>query len=323
MNLDSTYGSAFIGLIVASILYGVTLTQTYIYFSRVGSTDRIYARIAVAALCILDTVHLVLCIMTLYWHLITNFSNDSSLDNLTWSMNAQTGLNGLIALIVECIFARRVFILSKNVLITTTIVLLSCFHFSLSIVFTLKSFRLGSMGEFQQLIWVTSAGNGSSAVADILIAASLCFYLYKNRTGYRKTNSLITTLIVYSLATGLVSSLIRVVIVITFATMPNNYIWLAFCWIGGKCYANSFLASLNCRGSLQKVAESPNISSPQLSTFEAASAGTLHVPARAPSKTQSLMPLIINSSTTRTEGDALTPIGSACSVGMSFYGSDV
>lgn len=36
------------------------------------------------------------------------------------------------------------------------------------------------------LQWVTSAGNGSSAVADILIAASLCFYLHINRTGHRK-----------------------------------------------------------------------------------------------------------------------------------------
>ncbi|PBK74694.1 hypothetical protein ARMSODRAFT_1000472 [Armillaria solidipes] len=338
MDLDSTYGSAFIGLIAASILYGATLTQTYIYFNRDGSNDWVYDRIAVAVLCILDTVHLILCIMTLYWHLITNFSNVSSLDHLTWSMNAQTGFNGLIALIVECIFARRVYIravfddpvkhnahslpVSRNVFITTTIVLLSCFHFGLCIVFTLKSFRLGSMGEFQQLIWVTSAGNGSSAAADILIAASLCFYLSRNRTGHRKTDSLITTLIAYSLATGLVSSLIRVVIVITFAAMPNNYIWLAFCWIGGKCYVNSFLASLNCRDSLrEKAARSSDTTSPQLSTFKAASAGTLHPPARALSKTPSRMPLMIDvrsSTITKTEGSAMTPIGSACSDVTSF-----
>ncbi|KAK0244369.1 hypothetical protein EDD85DRAFT_807734 [Armillaria nabsnona] len=322
MDLDSTYGSAFIGLIAASILYGATLTQTYIYFNRDNSHDRVYGRIAVAVLCILDTVHLILCIMTLYWHLITNFSNVSSLDHLTWSMNVQTGFNGLIALIVECIFARRVYILSRNVFITTTIVLLSCFHFGFCIVFTLKSFRLGSMGEFQELIWVTSAGNGSSAAADILIAVSLCFYLYRNRTGHQKTDSLITALIAYSLATGLVSSLIRVVIVITFATMPNNYIWLAFCWIGGKCYVNSFLTSLNCRDSLrEKAARSSDTTSPQLSTFKAASAGTLHPPARALSKTSSLTLLMadVHSSTvTKTEGSAMTPIGSACSDVTSF-----
>ncbi|SJL07352.1 uncharacterized protein ARMOST_10699 [Armillaria ostoyae] len=260
MDLDSTYGSAFIGLIAASILYGATLTQTYIYFNRDGSNDWVYDRIAVAVLwfypgyCPPYTVYndslLVSVDSTTFIplfkverrHLITNFSNVSSLDHLTLSMNAQTGFNGLIALIVECIFARRVYIravfddpvkhnahglpVSMNVFITTTIVLLSCFHFGLCIgtvlfwrlgiprllktpqhvaVFVLKSFRLGSMGEFQQLIWVTSAGNGSSAVADILIAASLCFYLSRNRTGHRKTDSLITTLIAYSLATGLVS----------------------------------------------------------------------------------------------------------------------
>ncbi|KAK0201665.1 hypothetical protein DFS33DRAFT_1349111 [Desarmillaria ectypa] len=321
MGLDSTYGSAFVGLIAASILYGVMLIQTCIYFNRNDSRDPVYVRSAVALLCILDTVHLILCIMTLYWHLITNFSNVSSLDHLTWSMNVQTGFNGFIALIVECVFARRVYILSRNIFITTTIVVLSCFHFGLGIVFTLKSFRLGSMGEFQQLIWVTSAGNGSSAAADILIAASLCFYLYRSRTGYSRTDSLISTLIVYSVTTGLVSSLIGIVIVITFAVMPNNYIWLAFCWVGGKCYVNSFLASLNCRCSLrEKAAQSSDKTFTHLSHFQAASAGTVHLPAPIIAarrvRTPTATPLMINvhtSTITKRESSIMSPIESASS----------
>ncbi|KAG7443116.1 uncharacterized protein BT62DRAFT_935452 [Guyanagaster necrorhizus] len=259
--------------------------------------------------------------MTLYWHLITNFSHASSLDHLTWSMNVQTGFNGLIAVIVECSFARRVYTLSRNVVITATIAVFSCFHFGLEIVFTVKSFRLGSMGEFQQLIWITSAGNGSSAVADILIAASLCFYLYRSRTGYPRTDSLISTLIVYSVATGLVSSLIGVVIVITFVIMPNNYIWLAFCWIGGKCYVNSFLALLNCRYSLrEKAGQKSDKTFMQFSLFQTASGGTVHMPAPAPvarrsSRTPSVTPLMINvqtSTITKTDDGVTTPIGSAC-----------
>ncbi|PBK97850.1 hypothetical protein ARMGADRAFT_1027263 [Armillaria gallica] len=309
MGLDSTYGSAFIGLIAASILYGVTLTQTYIYFR--------------SQFC--DRTSFVPLFKVERRHLITNFSDVSSLDHLTWSMNAQTGFNGLIALIVECIFARRVYIravfddpvkhnahslpVSRNVFIATTIVLFSGFHFGTVLfwrlgiphllktpqhvaVFVVKSFRLGSMEGFQELIWVTSAGNGSSAAADILIAASLCFYLHINRTGHRKTDSLITALIAYSLATGLVSR----------------------------------RKMLNYRDSLrEKAARSSDTTFPQLSTFRAASAGTLHPPARALSKrpltTQSLTPLMIDvrsSTVTKTEGSAMTPIGSACSDVTSF-----
>ncbi|KAJ3824267.1 hypothetical protein F5880DRAFT_407776 [Lentinula raphanica] len=122
------------------------------------------------------------------------------------------------------------------------------------------SFQLASNTEFGNLIvrvvlllfklpesefiqWVTSAGIGSAAAADVIIAGSLCFYLSKSRTGYKKTDSLISTLIVYSLTTGLITSLIGVVIVVTFATMPNDYVWLAFFWIDGKCYVNSCLAA--------------------------------------------------------------------------------
>ncbi|KAK0487300.1 hypothetical protein IW261DRAFT_1653225 [Armillaria novae-zelandiae] len=321
MNMNSTYGSAFIGLIVASMcvvlfLYLPSVLKDYridytaqrsskhisISVEKIqleGSPSSLYPGYCPpytvynnSLLVGLESISFVPLFKVERRHLITNFSDVSSLDNLTWSMNAQTGFNGLIALIVECIFARRVFIRAV---------------FDDPIKHDAHSLPVSKNGFITTTIWVTSAGNGSSAAADILIAASLCFYLSKNRTGHRKTDSLITTLIGYSLTTGLVSSLIRIVIVITFATMPNNYIWLAFCWVGGKCYVNSFLASLNCRNSLRdKATQSPDTTSPQLTTFQAASAGTLHLPARALSKTQSLMPLIIKSTTTKTEGDAIT-----------------
>ncbi|PPQ72296.1 hypothetical protein CVT26_007127 [Gymnopilus dilepis] len=78
--------------------------------------------------------------------------------------------------------------------------------------------------------WVTSAGMGSAAAADITIAVSLCYYLMKSRTGFKRsvtplgsnvhstesaerpfqlnrTDSLISTLMIYSLTTGLVTRL--------------------------------------------------------------------------------------------------------------------
>ncbi|KAJ3986586.1 hypothetical protein F5890DRAFT_964758 [Lentinula detonsa] len=233
--MNSTYGSAFVGLIVSATLYGATILQ------------------------------LVLCVTALYWYLITNYNNPSVLDQLTWSMELQTDCNGVIALLVECFFARRVWLMSSNMYLVTIIVILAAIHFVLGIVFTVDSFRLVTNTEFGNLIWVTSAGIGSAAAADVIIAGALCFYLSKSRTGFKKTDSLISTLIVYSLTTGLITSLIGVVIVVTFATMPNNYIWLAFFWIDGKCYVNSCLAALNSRESLREKASPQDGSFFQLS----------------------------------------------------------
>jgi len=267
-DINVTYGSAFIGLVAGAILYGVTLLQTFLYY-RTYPQDSRFIKILVFVVWILDTAHLVLCTVAMYWYLVMNFNNPEALNKTSWSMNLQTDCNGLIGLIVECFFARRVWIMSGNLWLTGLIVLLSCVHFGLGIVFTVEGFFLVQTSKFGQLIWVTSAGLGSAAAADIIIACALCYYLTKNRTGFSRTDSLITTLIAYSLTTGLITSVLAFIAVVTFATMPTNFIWLAFFWILGKCYVNSLLAALNSRDFLRGKVAPRDITLLQISPFHA------------------------------------------------------
>ncbi|EMD40123.1 hypothetical protein CERSUDRAFT_81422 [Gelatoporia subvermispora B] len=252
-QLDSTYGAALVGLVVGAILYGITLLQTYEYFKRYPH-DTTFVKSLVLLLWLLDTLHVYLCTRTIYWYLVTNFSNFDNLDDITWSMALQTDCNGLIGLIVEWYFARRVWYMSQNWLITGVIVVLACLHFSLGVVFTVFSFTLGHFSRFGTLTWVTCVGLGAAAAADVLIAAAMCWSLYKKRTGIARTDSVVTTLMIYSINTGLLTSILALVSVITFATMPVNFVWLSFFWIMGKCYVNSFLALLNSRENLREKA---------------------------------------------------------------------
>ncbi|KAJ7857729.1 hypothetical protein B0H14DRAFT_2751051, partial [Mycena olivaceomarginata] len=105
--------------------------------------------------------------------------------------------------------------------------------------------------------WVTSVGLGSAAAADMLIGISLCYYLSQSRTGVRRTDNLISTLMKYSLTTGFLTGIIACLVVITFGVMPNNFVYVAFFWLLGKCYVNSVLAALNSRESLREKAH-PN-----------------------------------------------------------------
>lgn len=268
-SLDATYGAAFVGLIASAVLYGVTLLQTFLYYKNYPN-DSWFTKSIVFTLWVLDSCHLCLCTTALYGYLVTNFNNPPALNRSTWAMNLQTDCNGLIGLIVQCFFARRVWKLSRNYLLTTAIVVFSCVHFSLGVFFTVQGFLLVDTSRFAKLIWVTSAGMGSAAAADITIAVSLCYYLMKSRTGFKRTDSLISTLMIYSLTTGLVTSFIAFIIVVTFAVMPNKYVWLGFFWLIGKCYVNSILAALNSRDSLREKA-SPNVDNTffQLTPFRA------------------------------------------------------
>ncbi|KAJ7696076.1 hypothetical protein B0H17DRAFT_417550 [Mycena rosella] len=272
VSLQSTFGSAFIGLVVSAILYGVTILQTYLYYRNYPEDSKIL-KWMVAILWIFDTVHLALCTVAVYWVLVLNFNNPAVLETTTWSMNVQTDFNGLIGLIVECFYCRRVWIgwivctlfygtdvgfiqVSRNIYLTLVILVLSLIHFALGIVFTVGSFET-SRSQFSSLIWVTSAGLGSSAAADMLIGISLCYYLSKNRTGFSRTDNLISTLMKYSLTTGFLTGIVACLVVITFATMPNNFVYLAFVFLQSKCYVNSVLAALNSRESLRERAHPP------------------------------------------------------------------
>ncbi|KAI0684958.1 hypothetical protein C8T65DRAFT_680744 [Cerioporus squamosus] len=206
-------------------------------------------------LTVLDTLHLAFCTRSIYWYLVTNFGDAGNLDVTTWSMALQVDCNGLIGVIVEVFFARRVWIMSHNWLITGIIVVLAFMHFSLGVVFTVESFVLGRFSKFGFLTWETCLGLGSAAACDVIIASAMCYYLYTMRTGSKRTDSIVALLMVYSVNSGLATSIIGTICVVTFAAMPTSLIWLSFFWIMGKCYVNSFLALLNSRERLRdKVA---------------------------------------------------------------------
>ncbi|KAJ7254374.1 hypothetical protein B0H12DRAFT_1233409 [Mycena haematopus] len=290
-SLQSTFGSAFVGLVVSAVLYGVTILQTYLYYRNYPDDSKILKWMvailwyisevnvfAVITNCdrVLDTAHIVLCTIAVYSVLVLHFNDPNILLTTTWSMNVQTDFNGLIGLIVEVFYARRVWIVSRNFYLTAIILVLAIIHFGLGIVFTVGSFQT-ARENFGNLVWVTSTGLGSAAAADMIIGISLCYYLSRSRTGIRRTDNLISTLMKYSLSTGFITGIIACLVVLTFGIMPNNFVYVAFFWLLGKFVhlsfsdglpnalllfspVNSVLAALNSRESLREKAQPGSVS---------------------------------------------------------------
>lgn len=132
IDIGTTYGANLIGLILASVLYGVTLLQTFSYY-RQYPRDSFFTKGLVFVVWFLDTAQLVLISIDMYWHLVTNYNKPEVLGKTTWSSNLQIDCNGLIGLLVICFFARRVWCLSGNIWITVIIVILAFVHLSLGI----------------------------------------------------------------------------------------------------------------------------------------------------------------------------------------------
>jgi len=82
----------------------------------------------------------------------------------------------------------------------------------------------------------------------VLIAASMCWYLYHKRTGFTRTDSIISTWMTYSINSGLLTSILGAAVAISNVASPSSSLSsLAVLWVLSKCYVNSLLAMLNSR----------------------------------------------------------------------------
>ncbi|KAI0250943.1 hypothetical protein BJV78DRAFT_1214764 [Lactifluus subvellereus] len=89
LDIQSTFGPAFVGQFVSAILLGVTIIQAWMYYWNYRSRDPQTLKVFIAILVGLDIVHTALCFHMFYWYLILNFGNVDSLQFNVWSMNVQ------------------------------------------------------------------------------------------------------------------------------------------------------------------------------------------------------------------------------------------
>jgi len=88
---------------------------------------------------------------------------------------------------------------------------------------------------------------GFGTAGDILIGLTLCYYLFRSRTGIGRTNQLLNTLIIWTVNTGLTMAITEVSVLITYLASPRTFVFIAIHFFVSKVYSNSLLASLNNR----------------------------------------------------------------------------
>ncbi|KAJ7237220.1 hypothetical protein B0H12DRAFT_113324 [Mycena haematopus] len=257
-SIDNTMGSALLGCIFAAGLYGVSCVQTWYYFNRYGSTDHWYIKALVGLVFVCDSVHQALISHTVYWYVITNYSRPEALSNLVWSILLEVLFNGLIGLIVQSFLTMRVWRLSnRNKYLTAVTASLVLAEFGCSVAFTIQSMQLHTWKELTELKGLSMSVNVLGAAADFLIALILVFYLRRSRTGFKKSDTMITKLIMFSVSTGLLTSICAVASLVSILVWGQTLIYVAFYFSLGRLYFNSVLATLNARKDIRAMTDDP------------------------------------------------------------------
>ncbi|EMD36444.1 hypothetical protein CERSUDRAFT_84605 [Gelatoporia subvermispora B] len=253
-TVSNTLGAYLLGIVAGSVLYGVTCVQVYLYYCNCERDSQVL-RSTILVLWILDTLHQIFSTVAVYVYAVVDFGDQESLAVPTWSLMASIPPFAVLEIIVKFIFIWRIYGISgRKWYLVTPIIIFSLVEFIDIMMFCIRGLVIDlSFEGFSKLATTAYIGLGSTALADILIAAVQVVILCRMRTGFRATDTVVRTLMVYSVNAGLLTSICAIATILTFALMPGTLICGAFYIVLPKLLLNSCLAMLNTRRDLRQA----------------------------------------------------------------------
>ncbi|KAJ3537208.1 hypothetical protein NM688_g6722 [Phlebia brevispora] len=257
----STSGPVYLGICFSSILYGITCCQTINYYrSERGQYDRIFTKFLVGIVWVLDSVHQG-AMMHLGWHyLIVDESNPIAvfLDSTIWSIPTDILLNSIIGALVQSYLVYRIHRLGDNIWITGFSGFWVIAAFAVGITYPIRMYvepnPIVILTKFQPYL---KASLTVSLVGDAIIALFLAFYLYQKRTGFRRSNDIISKLIILTISTGSLTTCVAMASLVSFLVAPFSFYDLFFSFMLSKLYANALLIILNTRDLIHSSRKGP------------------------------------------------------------------
>ncbi|KAF8574180.1 hypothetical protein K439DRAFT_871456 [Ramaria rubella] len=253
IKVDDTLGAALIGGLLTAFLFGMTLLQTFSYFRTFGNDPK-GLKAFVFGVLLSDAAHMGLVIHVIYWYLITNYLNPEAVTMLPTSFAASIVVTNISDVAIRLFYCHRVWIMSRgSKLLTLPLIVLIVVLFVSGFGYGAKSSQLHTVSKLHSISWLLYTAFSLSLVVDAYIALSLCILLSTSRSVMCKANSIIDILIVYTVNTGVITSISAAVSLFTYVAMPNNFIFIASYFPLSKFYVNALLATLNARETLRNV----------------------------------------------------------------------
>jgi len=244
-------GALFLGVVLSMALWGAGCVQMYYYYDTFNK-DSLWLKLYVFGIWVLDTIHQGLIINSCYVYLVTQFFNPMFLGTLQPTLIDMVIVTGIICFAVQAFFILRIWRLShKNIILTCTLSVLCFVPFVLTIVYFAKMYHFTNFIQLNAIFPISKSINVLSAVADVSIAATLIFLLQQSRTGFKSSETVINRLIMFSVNTGLFTSITAIASLITITVWPATFIYITFYLLVPRLYINSLYATLNARNSLR------------------------------------------------------------------------
>ncbi|KAI0788218.1 hypothetical protein C8Q74DRAFT_1446702 [Fomes fomentarius] len=215
---------------------------------------------------------------TMYWYMVTNFTDSSALNGIPWSLATLILLTITSDTVVRSFFTYRVWILSgRNRTLCAILTFFLFIVYVFGLIIAILGFRVSTWEQAAKFIWTMYINMSLVVFTNALIAGTLCYYLHRSRSTISdRTNYLLNVLIRYTINTGVATSAVMLVCMITYVAMPRNFVYIGVYFTLSKCesyvtlrraipilmypsvYLNALLATLNAREKIRRDGSADN-----------------------------------------------------------------
>ncbi|PIL32188.1 hypothetical protein GSI_05433 [Ganoderma sinense ZZ0214-1] len=238
-------GPFVVGVFVGIFLYGFSVHQAYRYI-RSFPTDAAYIRLLVIVVMILETVHALANMHTLFHYLISSYSEPNNLQHLVWSLSILPAISGLVVVTSQIFFIRRVALIGPRQRVMARVVAVTLVaELGFALAATAITFTNEGAGKTAQTVTVLSgAALVIAAIADTTMTVALVQAFRAHRAMEPPASeSPFDVVQLYVINSGIATGVFNLVSFIVAATLPpGNLLFSVFNIISVRLYANSLLA---------------------------------------------------------------------------------
>ncbi|KAF8327381.1 uncharacterized protein EI90DRAFT_1788556 [Cantharellus anzutake] len=225
--LENIFGGFFVGNAVATFLFGILTVQVALYYNRFPQDGR-WTRRAVGFLWAVILFQTVCMTKMIWWLHIQNYFNPRALATAQWEGTSYHLSTTVGSLVVQSFFVFRIWSLSANICVAAPLQALVIMQFAFATALsTLANISLSLEEISHRWNWLSKLWLTTQATCDALIAILTTFLLWYRKTGFKKTDRAINTMVYWSIATGSATCLQTIILISHDFSMPTMVLHLA------------------------------------------------------------------------------------------------
>ncbi|KAI0700382.1 hypothetical protein C8T65DRAFT_831590 [Cerioporus squamosus] len=244
-------GPLLVGVLLNSFVYGIVFLH-WIQYTLGRNRDSNHLRGLVHWCFLLDTAHTGAALWMLWHYAVDNFANYDFLTTTLWPVSATPLFVGAVSAPIQHLFAWRIKQFTHSWWICGVLSALSAASLALGVIAAAEGIMRHDIQSSHKLIPLIDSWLGAAMVCDVLVAVLLYTHLWKSRTGFRSTDTVVGRLMRSSIETTALSALFCILYLTTFTVLPKTTFSVMFAMPLGRIYTGTLLSTLNSRSTLRE-----------------------------------------------------------------------